>query len=193
MMANMQATETRPRINAFRTALRSLVTGRRVVAFDADYPPGAIVIVNRERALYHVGAERIAVRYPIAIGSPTEEWTGLEFVTDKKVNPPWHPVPELGKEIRDPVLGGDPTNPLGARALYLGRTLWRIHGTPAAESIGRAVSNGCIRMHNEHVVELYENVMLGTEVYVIDSLTDPRPARRGRKTQDQLTAGIPRS
>ncbi len=192
-MANSRPAEARPRTTSFRTALRSLVTGRRIVAFEADYPPGAIVVVNRERALYHVGAERTAVRYPVAIGSAAEEWTGLEFVTDKKVNPPWHPVPELGKEIRDPVQGGDPTNPLGARALYLGRTLWRIHGTPAADSIGHAVSNGCIRMHNEHVVELYENVMLGSEVYVIDSLADPRPTRRGRKTQEQISTSIPRS
>ena len=191
-LVNPQAAETRPKLTGFKTALRSLVTGRRIVAFDADYPPGAIVIVNRERALYHIGPERTAVRYPVAIGSPAEEWAGLEFVTDKKVNPPWHPVPELGKEIREPVLGGDPANPLGARALYLGRTLWRIHGTPAADSIGRAVSNGCIRMHNEHVVELYENVMLGTEVYVIDSLADPKPALRGRKTQDQVTANTTR-
>jgi lipoprotein-anchoring transpeptidase ErfK/SrfK len=165
----------------FERALRSLAIGRSEVAFEWPYPVGSIVVVNRERALYHVGPARTAIRYPVAIGTQPEEWTGVEFVTDKKQNPTWHPVVELGKEIRDPVPGGDPTNPLGARALYLGRTLWRIHGTPAAESIGQAVSNGCIRMHNEHVIELFDNVMLGTEVYVVERLGDAPPRHRGRK------------
>lgn len=149
--------------------------------FVYPYPPGSIVVVNRERALYHVAGDATAIRYAVAIGSLAEEWVGLEFVTDKKVNPTWFPVVEPGKEIRDPVPGGEPSNPLGARALYLGRTLWRIHGTPAAESIGQNVSNGCIRMHNEHVIELYDRVMLGTEVYVVDKLSDPAPMHRGRK------------
>lgn len=154
---------------------------KRIVNFAASYPAGAIVIVNRERALYHVAVDGKATRYPVAIGSFTEEWAGLEFVTDKKVNPTWHPVQEPGKEPREPVLGGDPANPLGVRALYLGRTLWRIHGTPASDTIGQAVSAGCIRMHNEHVIELFDRVMLGTEVYVVDKLSDPVPGTRGRK------------
>ena len=154
---------------------------RRVVPFAHAFPPGALIIVNRERALYHVGHDGRAVRYPVAIGSFTEEWTGVEFVTDKKINPAWFPVQVPGVEPREPMAGGDPANPLGARALYLGRTLWRIHGTPAADSIGRAVSAGCIRMHNEHVIELFEQVMLGTEVYVVDRLADALPAHRGRK------------
>ncbi len=158
--------------------------GRRIVPFTAAYPAGAIVIVNRERALYRVGVDGRATRYPVAIGSFTEEWMGLEFITDKKVNPKWFPVQEPGKEIREPVEGGDPANPLGVRALYLGRTLWRIHGTPAADSIGQAVSNGCIRMHNDHVIELFDKVMLGTEVYVVDRLSDPAPSHRGRKVMD---------
>lgn len=154
---------------------------RRIVAFAHSYPPGALVIANRERALYHVFPDGRAMRYPVAIGSFMEEWVGFEVVSDKKINPTWYPVIEPGKEIRDPVLGGDPVNPLGARALYLGRTLWRIHGTPAIESIGQNVSNGCIRMLNEHVAELYDSVLLGTEVYVVDRLADPAPTYRGRK------------
>jgi lipoprotein-anchoring transpeptidase ErfK/SrfK len=153
----------------------------RVVAFDRPYPPGAIVIVNRERALYHVQPGGRAVRYPVAIGSFTEEWTGLEIVTAKKAHPTWYPVAEPGKEPREPVPGGDPANPLGARALYLGRTLWRIHGTPAEETVGHNVSNGCIRMLNEHVSTLYDQVMLGTEVYAVDRLVDAPPVHRGRK------------
>lgn len=154
---------------------------RRVVPFTHAYPPGSLIIVNRERALYHVGHDGRAVRYPVAIGSFTEEWTGVEFVTDKKVNPAWHPVQVPGAEPKEPVAGGDPANPLGARALYLGRTLWRIHGTSAADSIGQAVSAGCIRMHNEHVIELFDQVLLGTEVYVVDRLADIPPAHRGKK------------
>lgn len=156
-------------------------TSRRSVPFTYSYPPGSIVVVNRERALYLVGDDYTAARYPVAIGTIDEEWSGIEFVTDKKVYPTWYPVVEIGRPIREPVRGGDPSNSLGARALYLGNTLWRIHGTPAAESIGQNVSNGCIRMHNEHVVELYERVMLGTEVYVVDALSDPLPTYRGRK------------
>ncbi len=158
-----------------------VVAQRREVAFTWLFPPGSIVVVNRERALYHVGPTGRAIRYPVAIGSFTEEWVGVEFVTDKKVNPTWHPVAEPGKELREPVQGGDPANPLGARALYLGRTLWRIHGTPSVESIGQAVSSGCIRMHNDHVSELFDRVMLGTEVYVVERLADAPPNHRGRK------------
>ena len=154
---------------------------RRIVPFAHAYPPGALVIVNRERALYHVLPRGQAMRYPVAIGSFTEEWIGFEVVSDKRTNPTWYPVIEPGKEVRAPVPGGDPTNPLGARALYLGRTLWRIHGTPAVETIGQNVSNGCIRMLNEHVIELFDQVTLGTEVYAVDRLADAPPGHRGRK------------
>jgi lipoprotein-anchoring transpeptidase ErfK/SrfK len=174
-------TEARTSPVNHRAGESTIVSARQEVAFTAPYPPGSLVVVNNERALYHVVSETTAVRYSVAIGSLDEEWTGLEFVTRKAVDPTWYPVVELGKEIRDPVPGGDPANPLGARALYLGRTLWRIHGTPAVESIGQAVSNGCIRMRNEHVIELYDKVLLGTEVYVVRSLSDPPPAHRGRK------------
>lgn len=166
---------------SLQSTIAALSVAPRVVPFTAPYAPGAIVIVNRERALYHVGPDRSATRYPVAVGSFAEEWTGVEFVTDKKVNPTWYPVQEPGAAPRDPVPGGDRANPLGARALYLGRTLWRIHGTPAVESIGHAVSAGCIRMRNEHVAELYDKVMLGTEVFVVDRLADPAPVHRGRK------------
>jgi len=177
-------TEVRPAPASLNSSVKAMPSGRQVVDFTAPYPPGSVVIVNGERALYHVGPDQTAVRYSVAIGSLGEEWTGVEFVTRKRINPTWYPVPELGKDLRDPVPGGDPTNPLGARALYLGRTLWRIHGTPAVESIGQAVSNGCIRMRNEHVAELYEKVLLGTEVYVVRNLSDPSPRHRGRKILD---------
>lgn len=180
-MAGRWKTEVRAASVDLGATSKAMAADRRIVRFREPYPPGSIVIVNSERALYHVGPDQTAVRYSVAIGAIGEEWTGVEFVTQKRVNPTWYPVPEFGKEIRDPVPGGDPTNPLGARALYLGRTLWRIHGTPAVESIGQAVSNGCIRMRNEHVAELYDKVLLGAEVYVVRSLSDPPPTHRGRK------------
>ncbi len=159
---------------------------RREVTFKAHFPAGSIVVVNKERHLYLVGERGTATRYPIAVGSLAEDWTGVEFVSDRKVNPTWVPVAVYGEPPKPATPGGDPANPLGPRALYLGRTLWRIHGTPAPTSIGAAVSNGCIRMHNEHIVDLYERVMIGTEVYVVNSLSDPVPVHRGRKMIDTV-------
>ena len=157
-----------------------------LVKLNGPYPSGSIVIVNSERALYLVGpsGNGMAVRYPVAIGKQAEAWTGLEFVTDKKEYPMWAPVGRDGVPVGFAIPGGDPANPLGARALYLGRTLWRIHGTSAPGSIGQAASDGCIRMHNDHVVDLYERVALGTEVYVVDRLGDLPPQHRGRKAAD---------
>ena len=155
----------------------------RLVDLRGPYPRGAIVVVNEERALYLVGegAGGRSIRYPVAIGSPSEMWTGVEFVADKRTNPTWIPVSADGRPAGNPVPGGDPTNPLGRHAIYLGRTLWRIHGTIAPGLIGAAASNGCIRMHNEHIAELYDRVTVGTEVYVVDSLSSPPPTHRGRK------------
>jgi lipoprotein-anchoring transpeptidase ErfK/SrfK len=171
-----------PAINAFPpTAARSRLTGRRVVRFAANYLPGSIVVVNRERALYLVTADHTAIRYPVSIGNSAQQWTGLEFVTAKRVNPTWYPLAEPGRPTPVPVPGGHPDNPLGPRALYLGTTLWRIHGTSAPGSIGRAVSNGCIRMLNEDVLDLYDRISLGTEVFVVAHLAAPPPVLPGAK------------
>lgn len=153
------------------------------VAFaEGAYAAGTIVIVNSERRLYFVEPDGTARRYPIAIGVPDEQWVGRELVTDKKENPRWiEPDDDGDGEV---IKGGEPHNPLGKRALYLGRTLWRIHGTIAPHSIGKAASNGCIRMHNADVVDLYERVAVGTEVVVVNKLGDKRPARPGRKLVD---------
>lgn len=155
----------------------------RLVELNGPYPKGAVVVVNEERALYLVG-EGVggkSIRYPVAIGAPEEMWTGVEFVADKRTNPTWTPVSADGRAAGNPVPGGDPANPLGRHAIYLGRTLWRIHGTIAPGLIGAAASNGCIRMHNEHIAELYDRVTVGTEVFVVDSLSSPPPKHRGRK------------
>ena len=151
------------------------------VEFPASYPVGSVVVVNRERALYFVGEEGKARRYPVAIGTPDEQWTGKEIVDEMRENPRWFPIGGDDDSPTDPIPGGDPRNPLGVRALYLGKTLWRIHGTIVPNSIGRAVSNGCIRMHNAHSVDLFERVAIGTEVYVVQTLADRQPLRRGRK------------
>jgi lipoprotein-anchoring transpeptidase ErfK/SrfK len=152
-----------------------------LVRFRSTYPSGAIVVVNAERALYFVGADGTAIRYPVTIGNYKQQWTGLEFVTAKRVNPTWYPLAGPDQPAQTPVPGGHPDNPLGPRALYLGSTLWRIHGTSAPGSIGRAVSNGCIRMLNADVLDLYDRIPLGTEVYVVASLSAPPPVLPGAR------------
>lgn len=131
-----------------------------VVQVNFDVPAGSIVIVNSERRLYYVTSKGEAVRYPIAVGKQEELWMGRSFVSAKVVNPKWIPV-----DGSDPVEGGDPKNPLGKRALYLDWSLLRIHGTPSRGSIGSAVSNGCIRMLDEHVMDLFERVHMGAPVF----------------------------
>ncbi len=157
--------------------------GPETVPFtNSDYPTGAIVIVNTERKLYFVAGNGTARRYPVAIGVADEIWVGREMITAKKENPRWIEPDEDGEG--DVIEGGDPRNPLGKRAIYLGSTLWRIHGTIRPNSIGRSASNGCIRMLNDDVIDLYERVALGSEVFVVNTLSDPRPSRSGRKLVD---------
>ena len=153
---------------------------REFVAFDKAYPKGAIVIVNKERRLYYVLGQGRALRYPIAIGRPDEMWTGRQVVMSKKENPTWTD-PEDSENVEEP----GPNNPLGVRALYLGWSLWRIHGTPKDWSIGRNVSNGCIRMHNRDVVDLFDRVHVGAPVFVVNALSDPMPSHWGKKVAEQ--------
>jgi hypothetical protein len=134
------------------------------VQTDFNYPAGSVVIVNSERKVYYVTGKGEAVRYPVAVGKQSELWMGRTFVAAKVVDPKWIPV-----NGDDPVEGGAPGNPLGKRALYLDWSLLRIHGTPSRGSIGGAVSNGCIRMLNEDVVDLFERVHLGAPVYAVSS------------------------
>lgn len=134
------------------------------VALDLGYPPGSIVIVNSERNVYYVTGPGKAIRYRVAVGKESERWTGRTFVSEKKEDPRWIPV-----DGEEPVEGGDPSNPLGKRALYLDWSLLRIHGTPSRGSIGSAVSNGCIRMLNEDVIDLYDRIHIGAPVFAINS------------------------
>lgn len=129
-----------------------------------QFPVGALVIVNNERRLYYITGKGEAVRYRVAVGKNEELWMGRTFVAAKVLEPKWIPV-----NGDDPVEGGDPANPLGKRALYLDWSLLRIHGTPARGSIGSAVSNGCIRMLNEDVIDVFDRVHFGAPVYAIRS------------------------
>lgn len=145
----------------------------QMVDYQTEQKPGTIVIDTRERFLYLVMADGMAKRYGVGVGKPGFEWAGTHKVTRKAEWPDWTPPQEM--IAREAAKGhflparmeGGPENPLGARALYLGSTLYRIHGTNAPWSIGSGVSSGCIRMRNEDVTDLYERVKVGTKVIVI--------------------------
>lgn len=140
-----------------------------VVDYDGPHKPGTIVIDTNARFLYLVQNDGSARRYGVGVGKPGFEWAGTHKITRKAEWPDWRPPAEMRKRRPDlPVfMAGGPDNPLGARALYLGSTLYRIHGSNQPWSIGHAVSSGCIRMRNEDVMDLYERVKVGTRVYVI--------------------------
>ena len=145
----------------------------QMVEYQTKHKPGTIVIDTRERFLYLVLADGMAKRYGVGVGKPGFEWAGTHKVTAKREWPDWRPPQEMiaREAAKGHVLPahtpGGPENPLGARALYLGSTLYRIHGTNAPWSIGSGVSSGCIRMRNEDVTDLYGRVKVGTRVIVI--------------------------
>lgn len=143
------------------------VSDRRVVAFPKRHAPGQIIVSFGDRRLYHIVKKGRAISYPIAVPRAQSRWQGVERVSYKKVNPTWTPTPEMRRDnpkLPRVVPGGHPRNPLGNRAIYLGSTLYRIHGTDAPWTIGKNVSRGCIRMHNAHVSELYKRVRTGMKV-----------------------------
>ncbi len=147
----------------------SSASGRSMVSFPKNYAPGTIVVSFGDRRLYHVRSRGRAMSYPIAAPQPRHRWGGVLRVSAKRVNPGWTPTARMRREnpsLPAYVPGGHPQNPLGSRALYLGSTLYRIHGTDAPQLIGREVSSGCIRMHDAHVQELYSQVRVGTQVIV---------------------------
>ncbi len=142
---------------------------KQVVNYDGRERPGTIIINTNERLLYLVQDDGTAIRYGIGVGRPGFTWAGVRQVTRKREWPDWTPPPEMLKRRPDLPrhMEGGPENPLGARAMYLGSTLYRIHGSNEPWTIGTAVSSGCIRMRNEDVVDLYERVKVGTKVVVI--------------------------
>jgi lipoprotein-anchoring transpeptidase ErfK/SrfK len=145
----------------------------RIVAYDGKQAPGTIVIDTKRKFLYLVMAGGKARRYGVGVGKPGFGWTGVERITRKAEWPDWTPPRQMitreaakGHYIPAHMEGG-PNNPLGARALYLGDTLYRIHGTNAPWTIGHNVSSGCIRMRNEDVLDLYDRVPVGAKVVVM--------------------------
>lgn len=141
---------------------------RETVSYDGPYGAGTIIVSTAERRLYYVLGNGQAVRYGVGVGRPGFSWGGTQTITRKAEWPSWRPPAQMIKRRPDlpRYMEGGPENPLGARALYLGSTLYRIHGSNEPETIGQAVSSGCIRMVNEDVIDLYDRVKVGTRVVV---------------------------
>ena len=144
---------------------------RQIVPFHTSEAPGTIIVDTAERYLYLVQPNDLAIRYGIGVGRLGFQWSGIERVSRKEEWPDWTPPPEMvGRQPYLPrFMAGGPGNPLGARALYLGHTEFRIHGTNQPETIGHAVSSGCIRLDNADVIDLYNRVQVGAKVVVRQS------------------------
>jgi lipoprotein-anchoring transpeptidase ErfK/SrfK len=164
--------------SVFNTRRASRYRGKEVVPFKTKEAPGTVIINTGERRLYYVLPSGKAIRYGIGVGRQGFEWSGVAQIGFMRSWPEWHPPKEMivrelrqyGRRLPD-VMPGGPENPLGARALYLYQgsrdTLYRIHGTNAPQTIGQAMSSGCIRMLNEEVIDLHDRVRIGTKVIVI--------------------------
>lgn len=142
---------------------------RQAVSFSSQYKTGQIIVSFSDRRLYLITKPGQAISYPIAVPREQSRWSGTTTVSNKREHPSWTPTPDMLKEnprLPSWVPGGHPMNPLGVRALYLGSSTYRIHGTDAPWTIGQAVSKGCIRMFNEDVLDLYPRVPIGTKVLV---------------------------
>jgi lipoprotein-anchoring transpeptidase ErfK/SrfK len=144
------------------------VIPRETVDFRERLAPGTIIVRQREKRLYYVLGDGKALRYAITVGREGAAWAGVSTVSDKREWPAWTPTPAI--LARQPDLprhvDGGPGNPLGARALYLGQTMYRIHGTNEPWRIGEEASSGCIRLSNDDVIDLYNRVRLGATVIV---------------------------
>jgi lipoprotein-anchoring transpeptidase ErfK/SrfK len=144
---------------------------RQVVAYSGSEAPGTIVIDTGNTFLYLVMPGNRAMRYGIGVGRDGFRWSGTQAITKKAEWPDWTPPAEM--IARQPYLprfmAGGETNPLGARAMYLGSTIYRIHGTNAPSTIGTRVSSGCIRLTNDDVADLYSRVNVGTKVIVLNT------------------------
>jgi lipoprotein-anchoring transpeptidase ErfK/SrfK len=141
---------------------------RTLVRFDAGYAPGTIIVNTAERRLYLVLPNGEALRYGIGVGRDGFRWSGVHHISAKKEWPGWTPPSQMLRRRPDLPrhMAGGIDNPLGARAIYLGSTLYRIHGSNEPETIGQAVSSGCFRMTNDDVVDLYNRVRIGGTVIV---------------------------
>ena len=158
---------------------------RQIVSYATREAPGTIIIDTPNTYLYYVLGGGQAIRYGIGVGRDGFTWSGVQSVTRKAEWPDWTPPPEM--IARQPYLprqmAGGPGNPLGARAMYLGGTVYRIHGTNAPQTIGTHVSSGCIRLTNQDVTDLYSRVNVGTKVIVLpmQHRAENSPAKRSQK------------
>jgi lipoprotein-anchoring transpeptidase ErfK/SrfK len=152
---------------------------RQVVDYASHQAPGTVIIDTKNTFLYFVLNDTQAMRYGIGVGREGFTWSGEQAVARKAEWPDWHPPAEMVS--RQPYLprfmAGGPGNPLGARAMYLGETEYRIHGTNNPDTIGKRVSSGCIRLTNEDVVDLYERVKVGAKVIVLPATAVRRPSQ----------------
>jgi lipoprotein-anchoring transpeptidase ErfK/SrfK len=134
-----------------------------------NYTPGEIIVSFGDRRLYYIESKTTATSYAIAIPKAEAKWSGISYVSQKRENPVWTPTEDMRREnpkLPAYVAGGDPRNPLGTRALYLGDSMYRIHGTDAEWLIGQQVSHGCIRMYNRDIADLYHRAKVGAKVTV---------------------------
>ena len=141
---------------------------RETVDYNGPYAPGNVLIATLERRMYFILPGKKAVKYGVGVGRPGFEWSGIKIVSRKQEWPAWTPPAQMLKRRPDlpRFMPGGINNPLGARAMYLGSSLYRIHGSNEPQTIGQAVSSGCIRMTNEDVTDLFERVRIGTRVIV---------------------------
>ena len=141
---------------------------RQEVFFRSNEAPGTIIIDSKNRSLYLVQPDNHALRYGIGVGRDGFQWQGVEKISRKQEWPDWRPPPEMIE--RQPYLprfmAGGPGNPLGPRAMYLGKTVYRIHGTNQPQTIGHAVSSGCFRLVDDDIIDLYGRVPVGTKVVI---------------------------
>src|SRR6202048_1779219 len=162
---------------------------RAVVAFDSREAPGTVVIDTGNTALYYVLGQGRAIRYGVGVGREGFTWSGVQTVTRKAEWPDWYPPAEM--IARQPYLprfiAGGPGNPLGSRAMYLGSSAYRIHGTNDPTTIGKYVSSGCIRLTNEDVADLFSRVEIGTKVVVLPK-NSPHIEARAMETRTTITA-----
>jgi lipoprotein-anchoring transpeptidase ErfK/SrfK len=168
MRETLQVGDEPGRVSTEEVVIEDGPFARQMVFFRSNEAPGTVVIHTSERFLYVVQGANRALRYGIGVGREGFTWSGLVKVSRKAEWPDWTPPPEMIQ--RQPYLprfmAGGKGNPMGARALYLGSTVYRVHGTNQPETIGHAVSSGCFRLANGDVIDLYERVALGAKVII---------------------------
>jgi lipoprotein-anchoring transpeptidase ErfK/SrfK len=171
---------------------------REIVAYNSSEPPGTIIIDTPHTYLYYVLGGGRAIRYGIGVGRDGFTWAGTQSIARKQEWPDWYPPPEM--IARQPYLprmmSGGPGNPLGARAMYLGNTQYRIHGTNAPGTIGQHVSSGCIRLTNDDIIDLFNRTNLGARVVVLPDnayrAQRPAPQRVTQRVSVNVASDPPR-